>query len=251
VDRLRALVRVPLLLATTMIMGGLWLCVRPFVREPARAIAWRSKIYRAWARASCKLLSLRVEQRGEPPPAPCLLVSNHLGYVDIATLASRADVVFVSKAEVAKWPIVGPFSRAVGTIFVDRASKRAIPEVNARIEAALDRGERVVLFPEGTSSGGDSVLPFKPSLLEAAARSRYRVYCAALRYRTPPGLPPASEVVCWWGDMSFGPHVLRLLRLPSFSVRVEFEAEPVPPSTDRKELAQATWQRVSRLHGTL
>jgi 1-acyl-sn-glycerol-3-phosphate acyltransferase len=241
-------VRIPLIGTVTAILLTIWICGRPFAgRKPPRSIAWRSFIYRRWARSMCWLLGARVERRGAPPPAPCLLLSNHTGYTDIVVLASCTDVVFVSKAEVASWPLFGTAATAVGTIYVDRAAKRAIPEVNARIDAALAGGDRVVVFPEGTSTGGDSVIPFKASLLEPAARSRYPVFCAALRYRTPPDEPPASEVVCWWGQMEFGPHVMRLLRLSHFFVRVEFDPVPVPHS-DRKALAAATWQRVSHLH---
>ena len=100
--------------------------------------------------------------------------------------------------------------RVVGTVFVDRERRRALPEVMAAVDAAVAQGRTVVVFPEGTSTGGSHVLPFKPSLLEAAARAGWRVGWAALRYRTPEGEPPASEVVCWWREMTLLPHFARL-----------------------------------------
>jgi 1-acyl-sn-glycerol-3-phosphate acyltransferase len=177
-------------------------------------------------------------------------VSNHLSYVDIVLLASHVDCVFVSKAEIAGWPGMGFAARCAGTIFVDRAFKRRLPEVNRLIEAALGRGERVVVFPEGTSSGGEAVLPFKPSLLEPAAVSRYPVYCAALSYRTASGYPPASEAVCWWGDMTFGDHVFQLLRMSHFHANLELGQEAFLQD-NRKELAQATWRTVQAMYEAL
>jgi len=102
-----------------------------------------------------------------------------------------------------------------------------------------------VLFPEGTSSGGDAVLRFRPALLEAAARAELPVHCAAIAYRTPPGAPPASEVVCWWRDMPFVPHVWNLLALPRFEARLCFAEETVC-EPDRKLLAERLQRMVER-----
>lgn len=185
------------------------------------------------------ILGVRIETRGPIPPAPCVLVSNHCGYVDIPVLACCANTVFVSKTEVRSWPLIGGAAAAIGTIFIDRKSRRTIPQVNAAIGAALDAGDRVVFFPEGTSTDGSAVLPFKSSLLEPAAQSGYPVFCAAVHYSTSPSDPPAALAVCWWGDMEFTPHVLRLLRLSQIRAQVEFHPQP-QQDTDRKLLAERT-----------
>ena len=246
----RACVRTVILIAATSAVFVVWTLGRPVAWVLGRSLAWRHLAYRTWARACCRCLGMRTLVRGRPPPAPCVLVSNHLSYVDIVLLASQVDCVFVSKAEIARWPGMGFVARCAGTIFVERASKRRLPEVNALIEAALEQGERVAIFPEGTSSGGQAVLPFKPSLLEPAAASRYPVYCAALSYRTAPGYPPASEAVCWWGDMTFGDHVFRLLRMSHFHASLELGQESFLQD-DRKELAHATWRTVAAMHEAL
>ena len=98
-----------------------------------------------------------------------------------------------------------------------------------------------MLFPEGTSSGGDQVLPFRPSLLEPAARGGLPVAHASLRYISPEGFPPASESICWWRDMPFGSHVLSLLRLPRIRAEVRFGPELLR-GRDRKELAHRLWE---------
>jgi 1-acyl-sn-glycerol-3-phosphate acyltransferase len=94
----------------------------------------------------------------------------------------------------------------------------------------------VVFFAEGTTSRGESILPFKPSLLEVAAQSGVPVHYATLAYRTPEGEPPASQAVCWWADAPFTPHALRLLALPRAEARLAFGPGPIVDA-DRKRLA--------------
>src|SRR6185369_10489209 len=124
-----------------------------------------ARFFSGWARLILWLLAVRVEASGAPPRPPFLLVANHLSYLDVLVLASRLPSVFVSKAEVRRWPLLGPICTALGTIYIDRGQRRDIPRVMAEIEAALDSGLGVVFFPEGTSSKGETVAPFKPSLL--------------------------------------------------------------------------------------
>ena len=199
-------------------------------------------LQRTWARRVLRILGVRLEVLGKPAPSE-LLVSNHLSYVDILVLSAQMDVVFVAKREIASWPIAGGLSRAVGTVFLDRERRRVLPEVVAAVTAAAREGRTVVVFPEGTSTDGSQLLPFKPSLLEAAAREGWRVGWAVLRYRTRAGGPPASEVVCWWRDMTLVPHLLRLLSLPGFEAELRFGDAPLA-DPDRKRLAGLLWQAV-------
>ncbi len=194
---------------------------------------------RLWSRIVVCIVGARLEITGPTPPAPCVLVSNHLGYIDVPILGSCVDTLFVSKSEVRSWPLVGWAAAAIGTIFLDRQSRRAIPVVNAQIHRCLEQNDRVLFFPEGTSTAGTGILPFNSSLLEPAASSGYPVFCAAVHYSTSPGEPPASQSVCWWGDMKFTAHVFRLLRLSHFRAQVVFHPEP-HIGEGRKELALRT-----------
>ena len=204
----------------------------------------RRRTMRRWCAGVCRALAVQVEVRGDPPRAPGLLVCNHLGYLDIPVLGAQADTIFVSKSEVADWPVIGRLATLGGTIYVERAAKRTLPAVNDSIRAALARGDGVVVFPEGTSSPGMEVLPFRPSLLAAAEELGLEVHAAGLRYVTAEGDPPASESVCWWGDMDFVPHVLGLLRLRGIRATVSFAPLPVRGGS-RKELAQSLRLAVS------
>ncbi len=198
---------------------------------------------RAWSRVSCALLGVRVQVEGVPPAAPGMLVSNHLGYLDILVLARTVPAVFVAKSEIRSWPVLGTLSAQFGTLFIERARKRSIPEVNDRVRQAVAAGDLVTVFPEGTSTRGDAVLPFRPSLLAPAADGKLPVWTATLTYATAPPDPPASRAVCWWGDMTFGPHVLQLFGLSGIDARVTFSPEAVQ-NEDRKELARTLWEQV-------
>jgi 1-acyl-sn-glycerol-3-phosphate acyltransferase len=246
-SRVRGVVKLVLFAKITVLFATAHLVV-PLLRiagfrhRAARVSAWA---FRNWARWSAWALGARIEVDGPPPPAPFVLVSNHLSYIDIIVLASQVDCVFVSRADVAGWPVLGPLVRMVGTIFIDRQAKRDIPRVLDRVDENLAHGRGIVIFPEGTTSDGSTVLPFRPPLLEAATRAEIPVRCVSLTYRTPPGSPTAGEAVCWWGDMTFWPHVRRLFRLPYFTARVRFAPDSIR-ETDRKRLAATAREIVLR-----
>lgn len=198
---------------------------------------WRNTILRNWAKVIAKVIGMEILVEGAPPEAPFFLVANHLSYVDIIALASRLDCVFVAKSEIRSWPLIGFLCRSMDMIFVDRERRNDIPRVIGLMEAAWQKHQGVIVFPEGTSSKGDTILPFKSSLLEPAVRTSTGVHFAALGYQTPPDEVPAYMSVCWWGDMTFAPHALDLLRLREFSASIVFGDETFFEA-DRKTLAQ-------------
>lgn len=232
---LRVAWRLPAIVAVMVGLYVLWFAGRPFAG--ARADDWRAWIYLSWARATAWIVGMRRTRRGPSPRGPGLLVANHVGYVDVLLLAAETGAVFVSKAEVRGWPLIGLTSRAMGTLFVPRGDKRALAEVNGAIAAALEAGRLVGFFPEGTTTDGETLLPFRPSLFEPAVGGRAPVWCAALRYATRPPAPPASRAVAWFDEPSFVRHALRLLALRRFDAEAVFAAEPVV-GADRKELAE-------------
>lgn len=204
---------------------------------PRRREAWRNGVRRRWAGWMTRALGIRVRVRGEAPSSPFLLVSNHLSYLDIVLLLALAGGVFVAKAEIGTWPLIGHLTRISGTVLIDRGSKRDLLRVAEQIERRLTAGCGVILFPEGTTGRGDALLPFKPSLLEVAVRSGSPVWSTTIAYRSPPGWPPAEEAICWWRDMELVPHIRDLLRLPRVEATVDFASRPVS-GDDRKELAK-------------
>lgn len=230
--------RVAALIATSLVAGALCAAALGMERiAPKLGSRARRIVARGWARSLARILGMRVRVEGVAPAAPCLLVSNHLSYVDVIALWCATSGNFVAKSEVASWPLVGLLGRIAQTLFIDRGRKRDVACVLDAMERTFARGESVILFAEGTSTGGDRVLPFKSSLFEAPLRGGRPVACASLAYATRRGAPPAERAVCWWGDMTFGDHVYALLKLRGFDATLRLAAEPVAGS-DRKELAR-------------
>jgi 1-acyl-sn-glycerol-3-phosphate acyltransferase len=131
----------------------------------------------------------------------------------------------------------------MGVIFIDRGNRRDIPRAGAQIIERINAGEGVIVFPEGTSTKGEDVLPFNSSFLEFAARTDLPVSYASITYETQPGDPPAHDMVCWWEDITFVAHMLRLFRLRRFTATITFGEEPVH-NVDRKALASELRTRV-------
>jgi 1-acyl-sn-glycerol-3-phosphate acyltransferase len=219
--------------------GGLLLAPWPKARS-----RWQGHVFRSWSHALCLAFGVRVRTQGPAPRPPFVLVSNHVSWVDILALGTRLPCVFVAKAEIDSWPVFGALCRAVNTIFIDRKAKRELHRVLERIETTLAAHQGVVIFPEGTSSAGHEVLPFRSPLLELPAKLGRPVHWAAISYRAPAGAPPVHLSVTWWADMPFGPHLWQLLKLRSVEARVTFGSEPVA-SHDRKQLAADLHRAIS------
>lgn len=179
-----------------------------------------------------------------PIPKSGLLVCNHLSYLDILTIAAITPTVFVSKHEVKHWPVFGWFARIAGTIFVQREKRGDVARTNNEMQAALEAGALLVLFPEGGSSNGETVLPFKSSLFEPAVKSSHPLHIGYINYALTDG--NVVEEIYYWRDMTLLPHMLNLLSKRQLSVRITFAPAP-EKSTDRKQLAKTLHAQVLRL----
>ncbi len=177
-------------------------------------------------------------------PSSGLLVCNHLSYLDILVLAALAPCVFVAKSEVKHWPVFGWFAKLAGTVFVHREQRTQAAQTVDAIEVALRTGVLVVLFPEGTSSGGESILPFKSSLLEPATRQTHPLAAGFLRYELDDG--DVSEEVCYWKDMTLVPHLINLCSKRTVQASVLFH-HLREGNADRKQLAQQLHAEVLRM----
>jgi len=199
-----------------------------------------------WGKSVCKILSIKVEVVGDIPEPPFFLVSNHLSYVDIMIYFSTLKTTFVSKAEVKNWPVIGFMARTLEIIFIDRRRKSDVARVNQSVADQISEYKGVVLFPEGTTSSGESLLPFKPSILEHPAKSQMPVHYAYITYETGPNDVDAVNSVCWWNDESFGSHFLKFAENRAIKARIRFGGEALHKS-DRKELAAELYKKVKKL----
>lgn len=211
--------------------------------EPQRRRRERSGWLQNHCQRTLRVLNVRLEQHGALP-GQGLLVCNHLSYLDILALGSLAPMVFVAKREVQEWPVFGALAGLAGTIFVQR-TRADIPRSSQEIQGALEQDSLVVLFPEGTSSGGETVLPFKSALLAAAGPGGGPIWPACIHYPAENG--DVAEGLCFWRDMSLLPHLLNILGRKEITVAVRI-GEPVA-AADRKEQALLLQAQVLEMYG--
>ncbi len=190
-----------------------------------------------------RVIGIEMRHSGRPMQGAGVLAANHSSWLDIVALNAAMPLVFVAKSEVAGWPGIGFMARAAGTLFVRRDRAAAQAQV-AQLRDRLKAGEKLVLFPEGTSTDGQRVLPFKATLFAALCDDRMRedgleVQPVSVIWTAPPGQDP--RFYGWWGGMDLGPHLLAVLAAPrQGQVRLVFHPPiPLAPGTDRKSLARA------------
>jgi 1-acyl-sn-glycerol-3-phosphate acyltransferase len=196
-----------------------------------------------WLQDSCRVVLRRMGVHLNVtglPPTQGIVVSNHLSYLDIAVLGAIVPVCFVSKAEVQRWPLFGTLARTGGTIFLDRASLSGAMQVASQIAERIAEPIPVIVFPEGTTSDGSSVLRFHSLLLEPAIRVGKPVTAVAVRY-LPPRIYEEREV-CWYGDDGFLLHIWKVLGMEKLTAAIRF----APPRifSDRRSAAAVTHAEV-------
>lgn len=210
--------------------------------DRARLARAGARAVHAWAKMACRALGIQVRAEGRLPAGACLVTSNHLSYLDILVLGACYPGIFLSMAEVRRWPVVGRLAALVGTLFIDRGRGAEVERIQTAMAGDLASGLKVTLFPEGHTSRGRAVGHFHSALLEAAFASGAPCVPASLTYDAAPPAEPSLSV-CWWGDAAFAPHFRRLLALRGIEARVSF-GEPVAPRGDRKALARELQARV-------
>jgi 1-acyl-sn-glycerol-3-phosphate acyltransferase len=178
------------------------------------------------------------------PPAAGLIVSNHVSYLDILVFSAAAPCVFVSKKEVRSWPGVGWAATMAGCVYIDRERRSATRAIQPQMHAALSGGSRLVLFPEGTSSDGKQLLPFRSSLLQPAVADGAPITAAYVHYEIDDG--DTAFDVCYWGDMTLFAHALKLFTKAGVRATLRFAAAPRVFSS-RKEAADKLWDEVHDL----
>lgn len=250
----RHLVRVPGLIGWIVVGIPLALLAALAPGSPARRLRLRARLTRIWMRGLLVVLGVHTRVRGlEGLPRPVLLTANHLSWLDILVLSAVTGSIFVSKAEVANWPLLGWFARAGGTVFVRRGDGDSAREVHRTMTAHLRAGARLVFFPEGTTGDGSTIRRFRPRLFESSLETGVPVCPVTLHYRERTGRS-CSETVAFVGDETIVANLLRLLARPRFDAEVVLG--PVLETDglrDTRSLAQAAERVVrttyDRLHG--
>ncbi|MBI3735960.1 1-acyl-sn-glycerol-3-phosphate acyltransferase [Candidatus Sumerlaeota bacterium] len=210
----------------------------------AHAIHWG----RIWSRAVCRLIGLRVKVEGTPPVPGSLIVPNHTGYLDVLAVCSAAGCFFVPKSEVGGWPVIGSFIRLARHPLVKRAKSRAMKATADEITARLRCGQSVCVFLEGTSTGGDRVLPFQSSFIQPAIDSGSPIVPAAIRWiPSNPKISVSEDIAYWRDEHTFIPHLWRLLGVNRIEALIRF-GEPISTQArERKGIATEARAETLRL----
>lgn len=213
------------------------------VAKRQASVRWSQR----WFRGLLQIAGIRAYALGQAPQPPVLITPNHLGYLDILAVGALSDTMFVSKAEVASWPIMGLLFRHAEVIGVARGRLRGVHEANKQVAERLRQGLSVCVFLEGTTSGVGAVMPFHSSLIQPAIDAGVPLVPAAVRWHATDPRIVMAEDVAYWGNHTFVPHLWRVLGLRGLSVQVAFGEPMASGKQDRKSLARASHDRVASL----
>ena len=245
--KIAAFVKIILILLWTIPTLLLQLCLFPWNKGALAYI-----IPRIWHKVTCRIIGLNVEVKGTPlHDKQVLFIGNHLSYLDIPAIGSILKASFIAKEDIAHWPVIGYLATLQQTAFISRTSTHAKHVANA-LDQMVRQGKSLILFPEGTSSAGTSVLPFKSSLFSLAHPKdmdpiTLQPFIIDLIDMNGKPLTQASrDLYAWYADMEFAPHIWDFLQTKGATVRLTFLPPVRPaPSIDRKALCKLVETQIS------
>lgn len=220
------------------LLSGLAQCALLF---PWLPLARRNALVQRWSRQLIAIFGIGLDVRG-PRHARGAVVANHVSWIDVFVLNAVAPCRFVAKSEVRAWPAIGWLSARAGTLYIARQRRADLVTANATIARHLADGERLALFPEGTSGAQGSLLPFHANLFQGIVASRAATLPVALVYLGADGLPSAAAE--YIGDTSLWQSIVSLLSHGPFTATVRFCA-PIEAMTERRTLAAASHTAVA------
>lgn len=204
------------------------------------------RMLKSWSRQLLSILGIGVRVEGLPAardPSACLIVANHVSWLDIFALNAVRPSRFVAKSEVRDWPLIGWLCRRTGTIFIDRALRRNAATVNRHVAELFGQGARVSLFPEGTSTDGRRVGHFHSALIQPAIDAGVGLVPVALRYRDENGR--YSDAAAYVGDMTLSGSIWRILHSRRFDAWLTFAPALATAGENRRTLARAAQQAIA------
>ena len=224
-----------LLRSTLHVLHGVWVMAVHFPRLDA---AGRHDRIRWWSAGLLRSIGMTVQVNGTPHAGATLLVSNHVSWIDIAAIhAAAPHARFVSKADVLRWPLLGWLIRGAGTLFIQRDRKRDALRVIHAMADALQAGDTVAVFPEGTTGAGPALLPFHANLLHAAVTTCTPVQPVALRYADANA--PFSQAVEFVGATTLLQSIWRVASARGLHAHVDLLPALHSAQSDRRALADA------------
>lgn len=225
----------------------LYIFLKPFPFGTRKIL---NRLLRFYSRIACLVLGIKPEFILEDKmiDGNHLIVSNHLSYIDVIAICSRFPGCFVTSVEIRDTPFLGHIAKLGGCLFVERRSRENLSEEIKEIRKALESGLNVCIFPEATSTDGSEVLRFKTPLFKAAVDSGSKVLPLTLNYKKigKEELTVANrDKVCWYGDMSFFPHLWSFLNIGRIHLDITVKSALNSSNEDHTSLSLKAYERVS------
>ena len=214
---------------------------------PRLGVEQRQMRVQAWSRGMLRRIGIELVVKGQPDMrGPLMLVANHISWLDITSLHAARFCRFVSKADIAQWPFIGKLASGIGTLFLERTSRRDAMRVVHHMASSLRAGDVLAVFPEGTTSDGRSLLPFHANLFEAAIVANVPVQPVALQFIDRITGQP-SFAPCYINDDTLMGSVWRTLTTPGITVVINFGELQWAEGRDRRTWALAVSEAVADL----
>ncbi|MHB0926598.1 MAG: lysophospholipid acyltransferase family protein [Gallionellaceae bacterium] len=207
----------------------------------------RRRILKNWSRQLLGILNIGIRTEGEwsvRGEGGCLVVANHVSWLDVFVLNTIYPSRFIAKAEVRNWPLIGWLCKRSNTIFIERAMRQDAASINRRVSFLLEQGICVGLFPEGTTTDGRQVGHFHSALIQPAIDAGAMLCPIALRYQDEKG--NQSNAATFTGDMALSQSIWRILRSPRFDALLVFTPALATAGENRRVLARAAQAAISQ-----
>jgi 1-acyl-sn-glycerol-3-phosphate acyltransferase len=214
------------------------------IAYPLIGDALRRKLKQRWSRQLLSMLGVRLDAAWQAGPLRGLLVANHISWLDIYVINALSPAVFICKAEVRAWPVIGWLCAKTGTVFIERGSASAARRANEALTGHLGSNRVVAAFPEGTTSDGMALLPFRSALLQAAIDAQSVVQPIALSYLDATGR--RTPVAAYCGDVTLWQSLCDIASAPGLTVR----AEVLPPLSSLGRTRRELGEHAQHLIGT-
>ena len=239
---------IPLFAGARLLLIGLHLLsgvLQVALLFPLGGAPWRQTLRRIWSRQLLTLLGIRVEADGDALAGieGGLVVGNHISFVDIYVINALLPCGFVSKSEVARWPLIGWLARHNDTVFIERGSRKAAHRTHHTMLTALGAGRRLAIFPEGTTTTGDTLLPFHAALFQSAIDAAVPVHALAISYHDAGG--GRSRAPAYVDDIGLVECMMNVMQAGGLVARVRLAQSLAPPLANRRELARHAHQAVA------
>lgn len=205
------------------------------------------RILKRWSRQLLNILNIGIQIEGHQPARSedgCLMVANHVSWLDVFVLNAIHPSQFIAKSEVCSWPIIGWLCKCGGTIFIERAVRRDTALINQRVGMLLKQGVCVGLFPEGTSTDGRQVGHFHSALIQPAIDAGVRLCPIALRYHDENG--ELSTVAAFTGDTTLAQSIFRILRCRRHNVLAVFTPALTTINENRRVLTRSAQEAIAQ-----